>query len=414
MKKLLEKIENEKIINSFINKNGSFVLPSFLEEALLIAAAFKKEKKRYLIVKNNLYNAQILYNYLTCFVDQEDVLPFFFDETLRIEAIGYSKELVAQRLFTLNETFSNKPKILITHTLGYVKYIAKKENFINSVKNIKKDQIINREELTIFLTNAGYKSVNKVYNSLEFSKRGSIIDFFGVHYQNPIRIEFFDNVVESIRFFDIDNQRTIGMIDEVTILPAVEFVIKDFNYLKKNIDDKISYYSKLLASNTFEELQENIYRDIDKIKNKESDYNLSNYYDLTYEKDNINDYFNADKIVFIEYDKIKENYDLMYSENYEYREENFFLGKGLKDIKSFKDFSIKENNIICTKKYKENDSDLELDIKSITDVSYNSKMLGKLINDYIYKEYKINIYLNNDNQINSFKNHRQKKKKKKK
>ena len=54
--------------------------------------------------------------------------------------------------------------------------------------------------------------------------RGFIIDIFPINYKNPIRIEFFDTIIESIRFFDIDSQRTISSINNATIIPATEFL----------------------------------------------------------------------------------------------------------------------------------------------------------------------------------------------
>lgn len=407
MIEILKKFTKEKVITSFFDAKKSIVASTLLEEALIIASLFKQEQKKILVVKNNLYNAQLLYDYLLCFLKQEDVKCFFFDETLRIEAIASSKEMLAQRLDTLSISLGNKPLIVLTHTLGYLKYIPTKENFLKCQKDIKVNQSINKEDLVKLLLVSGYKRVNRVSGSLEFSVRGAIIDFFAVNYDNPIRIEFFSTLIESIRFFDINTQRTLSLINEAVILPASEFIVfngKDFETL---INTELTKHKDFLAPSIFEELTENTKQDIDSIKNHDYKPSLYKYYPFFEDVNTISQYFNPDICLLMDKKAILENYDLMIKENYEYQEELFLLGKNLKNLEMFDSFekvNMKNKYNVVLKPFAEKESDLSLNIKSLPSSGGNSNLSAKIIQSYLYENYQIYLYLNNDNQIASFNN----------
>ena len=78
------------------------------------------------------------------------------------------------------------------------------------------------------LADSGYHNVKQVIQHGEFAHRGSIIDFFPMGYKHPIRIELFDDQIESLRSFNVDNQRTIEKIEQIKqILPAHEFPLTE-------------------------------------------------------------------------------------------------------------------------------------------------------------------------------------------
>ena len=91
-----------------------------------------------------------------------------------------------------------------------------------------------RDTLIEKLIKLGYEKTNHVENTMTYATRGFIVDVFSVNNANPIRIEFFDDVINSIRFFDLNSQSTIKEIDEATIIPAkdVYFSEEDKEYLE--------------------------------------------------------------------------------------------------------------------------------------------------------------------------------------
>jgi transcription-repair coupling factor (superfamily II helicase) len=79
---------------------------------------------------------------------------------------------------------------------------------------------MNMNELKRRLMAGGYQQTAHIDQPLCFAYRGGIIDVFSINYENPIRIEFFDTEIESIRFFDVATQKTLERVDEVRIVPA--------------------------------------------------------------------------------------------------------------------------------------------------------------------------------------------------
>ncbi|MCF0113179.1 MAG: DEAD/DEAH box helicase, partial [Bacilli bacterium] len=83
------------------------------------------------------------------------------------------------------------------------------------------------KRLKVDLSEMGYQAVNKVDHSLQFASRGDILDIYSVSYLHPIRIEFFDDEIESIRVFDIQTQESLSTVDECLILPATDLLLSD-------------------------------------------------------------------------------------------------------------------------------------------------------------------------------------------
>ena len=207
---ILSLFKNNEIVKDFSEIKGSFSCSSLISKALLISSSFTYNPRKMLIVCNSLHSASLLYEYLSSFMKDENLLTFFADETVQIEAYAESLEMSANRIYTLHTILKeDSPRILITHTSAYLRYLPLVSTFKNSVKKVIEGQEVNREELVKYLMDVGYKPVSKVSTTLEFSKRGEVIDIYSVNYDNPIRIEFFDNEIDSIRFFDSESQKTI-------------------------------------------------------------------------------------------------------------------------------------------------------------------------------------------------------------
>ena len=88
---------------------------------------------------------------------------------------------------------------------------------------LKKGDTYSLQQVRQHLTDTGYYLVDQVYEHGEFAIRGSIMDIFLTGSDQPLRIELFDDEVESIRYFDVDTQRSKQEVDAVRMLPAKEF-----------------------------------------------------------------------------------------------------------------------------------------------------------------------------------------------
>ena len=181
----------------------------------LLLYIFFSSKKNLLLVYPTLNEATEIYNELKNYV--EDVYLFPEDDIITKKAIAASPELLFMRANLLNKINDNTQKIVIVHLNSFIKKLPSKKLYIDRKINLKVGQEINREELIKKLVEIGYKKESVVYDTSDFSVRGFVIDVFPITEQNPVRIEFFDNQIEKIKYFNPETQITTDSIDSISI-----------------------------------------------------------------------------------------------------------------------------------------------------------------------------------------------------
>ena len=185
----------------------------------------KKYNKNILVVVNSLSEANNLYSNVNNLCD--DVLLFPMDDFLTSEALAISPDLVLNRLDTLNNIVSDKKNIIITNLMGYLRYLPS----VNTFKNFKLDLNVNDEYNMELLKNKlykmGYVRSSLVNKTTEMAIRGFVLDVYPVDEDNPLRIEFFGDEIESIRYFDPETQRSTTNIKSISIRPCSEFMTEE-------------------------------------------------------------------------------------------------------------------------------------------------------------------------------------------
>lgn len=200
--------------------------------SLYINKIFNESKKNILIVTSSLFEANMLYTFLTSYT--KDVLLFPMDDFLTTESIAVSPDLKITRLETINELLNNTKKVVITHLNGYLRYLPTKEKYLDSIVKLKVGQEISRDELVRKLSSLGYEKESIVTKTGELGVRGFVIDVFPVQFEHPLRVEFFGDEIDSIRYFDEDTQKTINSTNECCIYPNTEFLIDEYFDTEKN------------------------------------------------------------------------------------------------------------------------------------------------------------------------------------
>ena len=178
--------------------------------------------KNILMVVNTIYEANKLYNSLIDYHKNTYLFPM--DDFLTSEALAISPDLMINRLETINKVLENKQNIVITNLMGYLRFLPMKEEYEKSIIDLKVGSIIEPNQLVEKLSTIGYTRDTLVNKTGEFGVRGFIIDVFPIDEENPIRIEFFDDEIESIRYFNPDTQKSISKIEEIKIKPFSEFL----------------------------------------------------------------------------------------------------------------------------------------------------------------------------------------------
>ena len=228
---LLEKIQTA------IKDDNSY--NSLVEEALKLCLKAAKTRQPLLIVKENNYLAARLYDIMSCFFSPEEIALYLPEESMRSEEIATSYENRAARLNALYQIItSNTLKVVITSPYGYCRHLPAKEELLANLLPLKTEQTLSKEELVAQLQKMGYEKMAHVETPMTFASRGYIVDVFSINYDHPLRIEFFDDIIDSIRFFDINSQRTLEEIGECTIVFAkdVFFSAEEKDFIRTKIE----------------------------------------------------------------------------------------------------------------------------------------------------------------------------------
>ncbi len=190
--------------------------------AIYIYNIFKRNNNSILFVTSSLYEANKFYQIFKNYTNE--VLLFSMDDFLTSEALAVSPELKISRLETLNELIRNNNKIVITNLMGYRRFLPTKDLYKNKQIKLKKNEDYNLEVLIKQLIDNGYQRETIVSKTGELGIRGFVLDIFPVEEENPIRVEFWGDTIDTIKYFDTDSQRTNKEINEIIINPNTEFL----------------------------------------------------------------------------------------------------------------------------------------------------------------------------------------------
>ena len=133
------------------------------------------------------------------------------------------QDIISTRIQTLHQLPEQKHGVLILpistlmHRLPPLSFITASALFLEPGQKL--DSIALRQRFT----DAGYTAVDTVYEHGEFAIRGAIIDLYPMGSELPLRIDLFDDEIDTIRTFDPESQRSIDKVDRVRLLPAKEF-----------------------------------------------------------------------------------------------------------------------------------------------------------------------------------------------
>ena len=306
----LDKIFDKVDSNELIGLNNEL-------KSIYIYEKFKNSNNSVILVTSNLHEAGLIYNSLTHYTDKVWFFPM--DDFITSVAIATSPEFKITRLETMNSVIAEKKAIIITNLMGYLRFLPSKEKFKNSKINLKIGDSINLDKLIEKLFNLGYKRETTVNMTGEIAVRGYVIDIFPINSDNPIRIEFWGDEIDSIRIFSIDSQLTISKIDEVTIFPNTETLLEKYNFeakhkemqYEKDITNIAGYLNNpLTIYNNFHNLMVNYDLLLDEMKNYSISIDLPMKTKYMFDFENVKD---KNAIIFEEFQNTKENKAKVYT-----------------------------------------------------------------------------------------------------
>ena len=144
-------------------------------------------------------------------------------ETLPYDSFSPHQEIISARLSTLYHLPAMTRGVLVLPVNTLMQRVCPHTFLHGHALIVDKGQRLARDKLRAQLEQAGYRSVDQVMEHGEFATRGALLDLFPMGSEEPYRIDFFDDEVDSLRLFDIDTQRTLNEVERISLLPAHEF-----------------------------------------------------------------------------------------------------------------------------------------------------------------------------------------------
>jgi transcription-repair coupling factor (superfamily II helicase) len=295
--------EYKDIIKSVKSKKSSLLINGLVpvQRPHITYAMFNDLNKQTLVITHSDLDAKKVYEDLVFYAKDkveylgfEDIYFYYLDAKDRKEE--------AKKLKVLLKLSRGEDIILVTSIEAVMRKYMPKETLRENIFSYKIGEVINIENLVNKLVMLGYERVSKVEGFGQFSVRGGIIDIFSLEYDNPIRIELFDDEIDSIRTFDVFTQKSIEKINNFEITPSREFIYpKDINLSVDRMKADIK-----------EDTLEDIYSNLEKINNHIYFDGVENYIDYIYTQENksIFSYLKKDAIImFNDITRIKEKCD---------------------------------------------------------------------------------------------------------
>ena len=327
--------------------------------ALVIKKMFNDYDKSILVVTSNMLEARSLYNK---FFDDSVVL-FEDDEFSFSDGSAVSPELKVDRINVLNDLISNNKRIVLTDVRGFTRKLSDVKTFSDRNINLKKGDSFSQDDILETLASFGYNRRSIVEKMGDFAIRGFVLDIFPINADNPIRIEFFGDDIESIRYFDLDSQKSIEKLKEFLILPFNETTNGNaslYDYLDNPIViykdyNQVKFSHERLVSDSFE-----------------LDYDYSDFYF------NLLDIKVKNKVYYFDFDNDVREFNLSNIINFDVRSVPMF-GENFGEINKFIKNSISNGKtvVICTNTSNINKFLDELEVSYVL-TDFNDVLPGKV------------------------------------
>lgn len=241
----------------------------------------------------------------------------------------HGNQLTGERLRCIQKIIAaqdNKTNITVITTIdGCVDMLMPLQRYRDNIIHFKNSDIIDTEKLISKLVGIGYTRVPMIDGQGQFAVRGGIIDIFSYTDETPVRIELWDDEIDSIRFFDVESQRSVEKIQTYDVFPATEWILSEdeidagFEKVKDEVEKQLVTLGNDKKKKTQQEMDacnrlRHAYADFERTRDY-SKFILS----FTDEIEGFTDYFPKDETVFVldEPDRIMERMELI---SYEYEE----------------------------------------------------------------------------------------------
>jgi transcription-repair coupling factor (superfamily II helicase) len=237
-------VQQKQFVQHLSKENHHFQLTNLVGSSLsfVISESFKKAEKPFLLILNDKEEAAYYLNDLEQLLNYKDVLfyPGSYRRPYQIEETDNANVLLRSEV--LNRINSRKkPAIIVTYPEALFEQVVTKAELNRNTLKINVNDNLTLDFVNEVLFEYNFNRVDFVTEPGEFSVRGGIIDVFSFSHDEPYRIEFFGDDVDSIRTFDVETQLSSEKLTKISVMPNVE---------NKTLDEKRESFLKYISAKT--------------------------------------------------------------------------------------------------------------------------------------------------------------------
>lgn len=229
IQQILEQYKESKPVSSLTkalqNKNGRIQLRGLIgsADAIVAVSSYNLQQRPFIFVLPDYEEAAFFLSDLEGLLDRQ---VLFFPSSYRkpFDFTQADSLHVLQRAETLNTVShtSELPKMIVTYPEALAEKVINRNELTKNTLEIFENAKLDIDFINEFLIEYDFERVDFVFEPGQFAIRGGIVDIFSFSNDLPYRVEFFGDLVESIRTFDTENQLSVNKIHTVTIVPNVQ------------------------------------------------------------------------------------------------------------------------------------------------------------------------------------------------
>ena len=194
-------------------------------KAWLIASLAERISAPLVVLSESFERAEELYQDVVFFAGEGRAFFFPNWDTIPYDSFSPNQETIALRFRALAALLEGRCPILVTTPAAMMQGMIPPESFREYCFAVRRGATYPRRELVERLLGAGYIRVDLVEAPGEFSARGDIVDVYPIHLDHPVRLDFFDDELETLRAFDVATQKSFRELTELDLFPAGEGVV---------------------------------------------------------------------------------------------------------------------------------------------------------------------------------------------
>lgn len=190
--------------------------------AALFLSNLLRQSVHSILVANDLEEAGYLYHDLTQINGDERVFffPSAYKRAIKYGQIDSANEILRTEVLSKLQE-SKQPIVVVTYPEAIAEKVVKREILQENTLTLHKGEHVEGSAIIDKLYNDGFERVDYVYEPRQYAIRGSILDIFSYSNEQPYRLDFFGDEIESIRLFEVDTQTSITEVDEMQIVPKM-------------------------------------------------------------------------------------------------------------------------------------------------------------------------------------------------